>query len=382
MDRVDRRALPLLRQRHPDLRGRHARERPEGGHRQGGPQLHRRRTTLLPEGRRPSRPRTSARASWRSSPSTSSSRSSRGRRRSGSTTPRSRRRSTAPCAPPSRTGCNENPTVAEQIVGRIVLAARAREASRAAAQQVTRKTAISHRLNLPGKLADCSSTDPAESRALHRRGRLGRRLGQAGARPPDAGDPPAPRQGAQRRAGELGEGRWRTRSCTDIVSALGCGIGDDFDISQAPLRQDLPPDGRRRRRPPHLDAAAHLLLPAPARSSSTKGTSTSPSRRSTGSTSGKETYWALDERERDAHPREAPEEREARDHALQGPRRDDARAAQGDDARPAPPARAEGHRPRRPRGRAGRSPTSWARTPGARYRFITERAREADSLDV
>jgi len=53
--------------------------------------------------------------------------------------------------------------VAEPIVARIILAARAREASRAAAQQVTRKTAISHRLNLPGKLADCASTNPQES---------------------------------------------------------------------------------------------------------------------------------------------------------------------------------------------------------------------------
>ena len=40
---------------------------------------------------------------------------------------------------------------------------KAREASRAAAQAVSRKTAVSHRLNLPGKLADCSSTDPAKS---------------------------------------------------------------------------------------------------------------------------------------------------------------------------------------------------------------------------
>ena len=31
---------------------------------------------------------------------------------------------------------------------------------------------------LPGKLADCRSTDPARVRALHRGGRLGRRLGQ------------------------------------------------------------------------------------------------------------------------------------------------------------------------------------------------------------
>jgi len=53
-----------------------------------------------------------------------------------------------------------NRTVGDAIAARVVLAARARSASRAA-QQVARKGGISHRLNLPGKLADCSSTDPA-----------------------------------------------------------------------------------------------------------------------------------------------------------------------------------------------------------------------------
>ena len=56
-----------------------------------------------------------------------------------------------------------NPTQANAIAARVVLAARARTASRAAVESVQRKTAVSHRLNLPGKLADCSSTDPAES---------------------------------------------------------------------------------------------------------------------------------------------------------------------------------------------------------------------------
>src|SRR5215471_17548101 len=46
---------------------------------------------------------------------------------------------------------NTNRTVAEAIVARIILAARAREASRAAQAEVTRKTATSGRLNLPGK---------------------------------------------------------------------------------------------------------------------------------------------------------------------------------------------------------------------------------------
>ncbi|UCG11383.1 MAG: DNA topoisomerase IV subunit B, partial [Deltaproteobacteria bacterium] len=49
-----------------------------------------------------------------------------------------------------------NPTAAEAIVERVLLAAQAREASRQARQSVRRKGATS-RLTLPGKLADCSS---------------------------------------------------------------------------------------------------------------------------------------------------------------------------------------------------------------------------------
>ena len=44
---------------------------------------------------------------------------------------------------------------------------------------------------LPGKLADCRSTDPAQLRGLHRRGRLGRRLGQVRPRLDVPGDPAA-----------------------------------------------------------------------------------------------------------------------------------------------------------------------------------------------
>jgi len=55
----------------------------------------------------------------------------------------------------------ENPSTAETIMNRVILAAQARMASRSAKDAVMRKTPISHRLTLPGKLADCSSTDPA-----------------------------------------------------------------------------------------------------------------------------------------------------------------------------------------------------------------------------
>ncbi len=58
---------------------------------------------------------------------------------------------------------NNNRTVAETIVNRIIIAARAREASRAASASISRKTATSGRLALPGKLADCSSSNRDDS---------------------------------------------------------------------------------------------------------------------------------------------------------------------------------------------------------------------------
>src|SRR3954453_7830916 len=52
----------------------------------------------------------------------------------------------------------KNKSVGDAIAARVIQAAKAREASRAAASQVRRKTAISNRLTLPGKLHDCDST--------------------------------------------------------------------------------------------------------------------------------------------------------------------------------------------------------------------------------
>ena len=53
-------------------------------------------------------------------------------------------------------------------------------------KEVGRQSAT-RKLRLPGKLADCSHPAGGRHRDLHRRGRFGRRLGQAGARPRDAG---------------------------------------------------------------------------------------------------------------------------------------------------------------------------------------------------
>ena len=86
------------------------------------------------------------------------------------------------------------------IVDKCGTAARARMAARAA-RDLTRRKSLLESTGLPGKLADCSARDPGVERVVHRRGRLGRRLGQAGAQQRVPGDPPHPGQDHQRREG-------------------------------------------------------------------------------------------------------------------------------------------------------------------------------------
>ena len=125
----------------------------------------------------------------------------------------------------------ENKTSGAQIVERIALAAKAREASRAAANAVSRKTAISHRLNLPGKLADCSSTDPGRSELFLVEG--------------DSAGGTA-KQGRERKTQAILPLRGKVlnteqaslqkvmvnKELQDLVSALGCGVGADFKIER------------------------------------------------------------------------------------------------------------------------------------------------------
>jgi DNA gyrase subunit B len=133
--------------------------------------------------------------------------------------------------PALETYLNENQSIAETLVGRMILAARAREASREASKAVMRKSAISHRLNLPGKLADCQSTDPTISELFIVEGdsaggtaKQGRDLKNQAI---------LPIRGKVLNTEELTLAKVvENKELADVVKVLGCGVGKDFDLKK------------------------------------------------------------------------------------------------------------------------------------------------------
>jgi DNA gyrase subunit B/topoisomerase-4 subunit B len=122
-------------------------------------------------------------------------------------------------------------TQANAIAERVILSARARSASRAAVESVQRKTAVSHRLNLPGKLADCSSTDPRKSELFIVEGdSAGGSAKQGRAREFQA---ILPLRGKVLNAEQASLTKvLANRELNDLISALGCGTGKSFDPSK------------------------------------------------------------------------------------------------------------------------------------------------------
>src|SRR5262249_56513443 len=130
------------------------------------------------------------------------------------------------------------------IAARVLQAAKARKASRAAASQVRRKTAISGRLNLPGKLADCDSTDPEVSELFIVEG------DSAGGSAKQGRDRDIqailPLKGKVLNAEQAGKAKvLDNKELTDIISALGCGMDDQYDPGRLRYRKIIlftPPD--------------------------------------------------------------------------------------------------------------------------------------------
>ncbi len=193
---------------------------------------------------------------------------------------------------------NHNISVAEAIIARIILAARAREASRAAQAEVSRKSATSYRLNLPGKLSDCTNSTSEGSEIFVVEGDSAGGSAKQGRDRARQAILPLRGKVLNTESASLAK-VLENKELSDLVTALGCGLGNNFDLSKLRygrviILADADSDGNHiatllltfiYRHLPQLISGGHVYLAQP------------PLYRID---IGKDTFWALDDAQKEA----------------------------------------------------------------------------------